>query len=204
MRIERNILSAWNEDETRAKATAHLISARYRQTGDGVEMSFSRGSILGSILSFSARGSMVQVYLRPREVENGVELETAILVSTAGRVVTKGERGFWEGEADKLADALSAPQIAPVIEPETFAPREVIPVEARLASLEVQSHISTIFALLAGLFCLICGWLARHSILGAAVGLVIGVGVAFVLAGAWMSRYEAKDGATELEVAEVE
>ncbi len=204
MRIERNIPSAWNEDETRQKAAAHLIAARYQQIGDGVEMHFSRGSILGSIFSFSARGSMVQVYLRPRENENGVELETAILVSTAGRVVTKGEYGFWEGEADKLADALSAPQISPVTEPETFARRKVIPVEARLASLEVQSHIAIIFALLAGLFCLICGWLLRHSILGAAVGLVIGVGVAFVLAGAWMSRYETKDDAPELEVAEAE
>jgi len=208
MRIERDIHSSRPESELRERAAAHLLAAGYRQTSDGVEMAFTRGSILSSILSFSARGCMAQVYLRPRAGERAGETETQLeavfIVSTAGRVVTKGERRFWESEADKLEVAVAGEAATEenreTASPEMTSPESLpyagrIPAEyssvaRRSPAPAAQMQIALIYATLAALFCLITGWEITHSLPGAIIGLLIGIGVAFVLTGVWMSRFE--------------
>jgi hypothetical protein len=94
-------------DRTRQLVGDYLQRAGYKPVGSGPVSVYRRGSKLGSLIGFSAKGWQATVTLQIAPGEDEATRVTASFdVDTSGQMVIKRERKFWENELDALVAAV--------------------------------------------------------------------------------------------------
>lgn len=113
MKFERVIIAAENENTVRERIHAYLEKAGYKQIKSQSLLVYKRGSLIGSLTSFSTRNwkcqTTVQVVPNPDQTTH---VSVSINVNTTGQsFVTKKERRVWDNELSELETAITSGRI---------------------------------------------------------------------------------------------
>lgn len=134
------IVRAFTTPESISSATS-LITAYFEQNGykqaiGTPELTFERGSTLGTWTGLSIKKWHAFVRLNfKRNPEGGTDVTAAYDVDTSGQMVTKGERGKWEKEVDGLVEAAFGRA--------TDLPVELAVAEATTQQLKQETRVSS-------------------------------------------------------------
>jgi hypothetical protein len=109
MKLDRRITIGENEDTIRKCIDAYLNKAGYKQVSVQPDLIYERGSLLGSLISFSPKGwqAKASIQVKPTS-DQATEVLVIVDVNTTGQMVTEKERNFWNSELDGLETAIHA------------------------------------------------------------------------------------------------
>jgi hypothetical protein len=116
--LERNISSAVDEATARNRAKLYLENLAYKPVSIQPDMIFRRGSVLGSLTSFTPRSWRVKVTIEYKSLDQGTYAAVAFNINTSGQVVTDNERKFWNEELSGL-EAIIAGTVSPDVSTQT-------------------------------------------------------------------------------------
>jgi hypothetical protein len=112
MKLEHNLNTDISEVVLRARITTYLTNSGFRLVSSQPDLAFRRGSLFGSVTSFSPRGweSVVVTRFSPTD-EKMTQVAIVLQINTSGQWVTDKERKFWQAELDNLNQAISTGDI---------------------------------------------------------------------------------------------
>jgi len=170
MKIERTVQTAASEDEARDLITSFFEQTGYRQVGSPLSMVYERGSLFGSLTSFSPRGWKVRATVQVQPDARGeAEVQVKQEVNTIGQIVTAKERSFWDDEIADLAATLGANKVSVATSSEAASSSLRQNLVALLAIVIIAATTTTVGRLLWG-----------HPI-GTWVGVAVGLTAGFVI-----------------------
>jgi len=105
MELSRAFEVSVPEEIALTRMKTYLDQAGYRPSSP-TRVSYQRGPLLGSRLSFSPRGWQAEIHLatEPKATDK-TQVSVALNVNTKGQWLTARERGFWDTELDGLEAA---------------------------------------------------------------------------------------------------
>lgn len=111
MKLERTFEVTASPSDARQRISASLSQAGYRLGSESV-LKFNRGSIVGSLSSFSPRKWKAdgQIVFRVLD-ENSVRLLLDLDVNTTGQIVTERETDYWNAEVDGIQAAIQSGEV---------------------------------------------------------------------------------------------
>ncbi len=108
MQLEHSLKTGVSEVELRDRISAYLTKSGYRLVDTHPTLSFQRGSMFGSMMSFSPKGWKTVVVISFSPVgEQDMEVSIKYDIDTTYQLVVEKEHKFWDTELAKLVDAVS-------------------------------------------------------------------------------------------------
>ncbi len=108
MKLENSIETDVSEVILRERITAYLTKSGYRLTTSQPPLNFQRGSMFGSLMSFSPKGWKSSVAINLSTLSEKTSQATIVFdINTTGQWVTDKERKFWQVELNNLVNAIS-------------------------------------------------------------------------------------------------
>lgn len=115
MKLERSIQTSESKEIIYARIASYLDKTGYKQIDPQNPQLFMRGSVLGSILSFSPKGWQVkttfEILVQSEQISS---VSVNVDINTKGQVITERERLFWDNEIDGLEAAILTGRVEPV------------------------------------------------------------------------------------------
>ena len=109
MKLERTINAKESEGTVRDHVTSYFEKAGYKRVNSQPLLTYRRGSMFGSLLSFSPKGWQVQATIQTAPCPDQTTNVTIKLdIRTTGQLVTGKERSFWDSEMDGLEKAINS------------------------------------------------------------------------------------------------
>ena len=108
MKLEHSLNTDISEVVLRERITTYLTKSGYQLVSSQPGLAFRRGSLFGSVMSFSPRGweSAIMTNFSPSS-EKTTQVTLVLQINTSGQWVTEKERKFWQAELDNLLRAIS-------------------------------------------------------------------------------------------------
>jgi len=162
-----------SESEVRKRIDAFFTQAGYTSTGSQPPQ-FRRGSLLGSMASFSPRKWQVTVYVvtTPRSPE-ATDVAASFAVNTTGQWVTAKERAVWDAEVSSFSQSVLTGKISTEPTQRAAAKAKSDTLRAIIAFFAV----ALVVGLLVGLGGMILTGQSSFSYAGIIVGILAGYAV---------------------------
>lgn len=107
MKLTRLVSAEITEKIACDRATAYFTNAGYAQTPSQSGLAFQRGSVWGSLVSFSPKRWKVTATLDiVSQLGHSTHITATLDIDTTGQEVTESERAFWESEVNGLEQAI--------------------------------------------------------------------------------------------------
>jgi hypothetical protein len=176
MKLEHSLKTDVNEVILRERITTYLTKSGYRLVSSQPTLSFQRGSMLGSGMSFSPRSWKSEAVLGFSPVgEQTTQVSIMLDINTTGQWVTDKERKFWQVELDNLVQAVSSGNI------DTGATTK----NAKAAL--TQNLIALVLIIGLGLVMAIGGLLIFGTYNASLFTALLGIGLGFLIAQRWLN-----------------
>lgn len=108
MKLENSVKTDVGEVILRERITAYLTKSGYRLSASQPSLIFQRGSMFGSLMSFSPKGWESNVTIDLSMLSEKTSQAAIVFdINTNGQWVTDKERVFWQMELNNLVDAIS-------------------------------------------------------------------------------------------------
>jgi hypothetical protein len=175
MKLDRSITIGENEDTIRDRIDAYLNRVGYKQVSVQPDLVYERGSVLGSLVSFTPKGWQAKASIQIKATfDQATDVVVNVDVNTTGQLVTEKERSFWNSELDGLETAVHTGTM------------DVIAVAGSERSSLVQNLVvaAVIISLTIGLA--VVARMILETRLALYVGGGIGLAVGFVIAKKWL------------------
>ncbi len=112
MKLDRVISADANENTVRERLKAYFVGIGYTQAAAQPNLTYQRGSSLGSLLSFSPKGWKVNAIVQiASSFSQLTQVTVTFDINTTGQLVTESERKFWQNELDDLARAIQTGRV---------------------------------------------------------------------------------------------
>lgn len=103
MNLDRTFTVNETEETLRANIASYFVRKGYKQRESGPNLTFERGSGLGSMVSFSTKKWKVDAAVETRSnPDQSTNVVVTLNIDTSGQIVVKKEREFWENELNDL------------------------------------------------------------------------------------------------------
>lgn len=110
MKLERTFEAQVDEITGLARAKAFFQQSGYDSDASQPSPGYRRGSMLGSLLSFSPRHWKVNATVRFTPVSDHNRVDVILDVNTTGQLITPWERSFWNSELERLETSIRTGQ----------------------------------------------------------------------------------------------
>ncbi len=175
MKLERSITVSEKIDIIRDRIDAYLNEVGYKQVRVQPDLLYQRGSLLGSLMSFTPKGWQAKANIQVLETsDNAINVVLDIDVNTTGQLVTEKERGFWNLELENFEKAVLS-GISSI--------KEVSGSEKKI--IKENLVVAAVFFFLA-FFIVIIANLFLEKRLALWVGIFVGLALGFIIAKRWL------------------
>jgi len=174
MKIERTITSNISEAIALERAIAYLRHMGYKQITGEPFLTFHRGSVLGSWISFTPKGWKAKATVQVMSDDNQVKVAAVFEINTTGQLVTDKERAFWDAEVNGLEVALCSGEVNPVTG-----------IEFARSALYQNIAAATVIICLSLVLAIAARWMLDSRLAGY-LGGIIGMVLGFAIARRWL------------------
>jgi hypothetical protein len=108
MKIEHNFTVPVAERIVKQRASAYLLNSGYRSEKLNENLTYKRGSIFGSLFSYSPLGWKTWVRVSTENGDVGTKVSLTFDIATTGQMVTENERLFLNNEIEGLILAIKS------------------------------------------------------------------------------------------------
>jgi hypothetical protein len=106
MEIEQTITIPISERIIKDRASAFFSNRGYKRIQKNEAIVYHRGSILGSIFSFTPIGWRVRAEVGVKPENGSTHVRLLLHIDTRGQIITQKERLFWKNEVEGLIIAI--------------------------------------------------------------------------------------------------
>lgn len=176
MKLEHSLKTDVSEAVLRERITTYLTQSGYRLVSSQPTLSFQRGSVFGSLMSYSPKSWKSNAVIDFSLVgEHAAQVSILLDINTTGQWVTDKERKFWKAELDNMVLAASSGNIDTSITTENAK------------SSLTQNLIAFVLIIGLAILMMICGLFIFGTSSASLFTGLLGLGLGLLIAHRWLN-----------------